>query len=186
METLRDGTMTRRMHLIAATAGATLISTAAFAADIPALPPAPPAPVVPTFSWEGSYAGPHAEYLIGLEAIGGGVTVGHNFVKGSLVYGLEAEITLFQALPIPGVRVFQALLGGRVGYSFGRALIYAEAHGGFLVAPGSPRGVLAAGAGIEFAINDRISTFAEVDAYLHGSGFGYAGLGVQAGVAWHF
>jgi len=159
----------------------------ALAADIYVPPVAPPAPPpAPVFSWAGSYAGVYAGVVVppGSPFYFGGFTIGHNFVSGSLVYGLEAQLG---AINLGGGAVFGAELNGRVGVAVGatdRALIYGEA--GITRLAGLPFTILTAGGGIEFAINDRISLYGEAKAIIIPAGPGFIGTAIRGGVNFHF
>ncbi|MCW5695449.1 MAG: hypothetical protein KIS96_01810 [Bauldia sp.] len=149
----------------------------ALAADIyvpPVAPPAPP-PVAPAFSWAGSYAGPYAGYWFGPNVWLAGVTIGHNFVSGSLVYGVSGRLGWI------ATSGFDVGLDARAGValgSTGRALLYAEAGVAFSPGPGL---YIPVGAGLEFAVTNSLSLFAEAKVPLLAGG-----VQVTAGLNWHF
>ncbi len=121
------------------------------------------------FDWGGLYMGGHAGAIVGAPggALGiAGVQVGYNFVGGGpLVFGAEVEVNH----PFAPVAIVTAALNGRVGFTFGSILAYAEAGiGSFIgVAP-----FWSIGGGAELALGDRLSLFAEVKRL---TGFGGAG-----------
>ncbi len=153
----------------------------ALAADIYVPPPAAPAPPpAPAFSWEGSYAGAYVSYFIPGGPVGVGMTVGHNFVSGSLVYGIEAQLGGFFAVGFD----FSASLTARAGVAVGatdRALLYGEAGVQF-IGGGGPGFLVTAGGGIEFAITDSLSIFTEAKAVFGGA----TGVIATGGLNWHF
>ena len=81
-------------------AGALALSgVSAMAADLPVRAPAPaPLLAVAPFSWNGFYVGLHAGYgfargdTVGIHTVGGG-QIGYNIQYGSLVYGIEGDIS---------------------------------------------------------------------------------------------
>jgi outer membrane immunogenic protein len=176
------------MKKIALAAVVTAVMTgSALAADIYVPPVAPPAPPpAPVFSWEGSYAGVYAGLSLGTYGgvFGGGVTVGHNFVRGSLVYGIDGGFGYVGYT----AGTFYVEVDGRIGTAVGatdRTLIYAEAGVAY---PGGGPFILLAGAGVEFAINDRISVYGEAKGLFANSitGFGLITPLVRGGVNFHF
>lgn len=121
-----------------------------------------------------------------LKGFGGGLTAGYNYQSGSLVAGLEADVALSGMRDSIDSAVFRGThaetkmpwlvtVRPRVGYAFDRALIFATAGlavGGLDtdITATAPAGVLhksttraglAAGAGIEYAVTDKISLKAE-------------------------
>lgn len=175
------------MHkrIVAAAVALAAMTGSALAADIFVPPVAPPAPTaVPVFSWAGSYAGVYGGVYFPF-AWQAGVTVGHNFVSGSLIYGIEAQAAIASN---PMLTNFTADLTARVGAAVGsadRALVYVEGGVGtvFTVGP-----YLSIGGGVEFAVTDSLSVFAEAKA-IAAVGLGpqlFDVFGFTAGVNWHF
>ncbi|MCW5695448.1 MAG: hypothetical protein KIS96_01805 [Bauldia sp.] len=158
----------------------------AFAADIYVPPPAPPvAPPAPLFSWAGSYAGAYGGVYFPF-AWQAGVTLGHNFVRGSLIYGLEIQAGLVRN---PMGSAFTVDLNARAGVAVGttdRVLLYTEAGIGAIVSSGGP--YVSFGAGAEIAVTDSLSLFAEAKALagLPGPPGLIDAFQFQAGVNWHF
>lgn len=139
------------IRLLAA-AGAALVATSAFAADLPrrSQPTAPVVQRMPIFTWTGFYAGLNAGYGFGQVTgparagfkdpngfIGGG-QIGYNLQSGNIVYGLETDLAYAHiqgknsATGVAGAKSTLDYLGtvrGRVGYAFDRFLPYLT--GGF-------------------------------------------------------
>lgn len=175
----------------------TAMSTASFAADViyPVVPaPAPivvPAPV-PQPTWTGAYFGTIAAITFSPESEGPwknlGVVGGYDLQLGNrFVAGVNVRTTI----PSPigeGAPLFVGLLdanlNGRAGILLGgnqRLLVYGTAGIGLtnpVVA------YMTFGAGAEFAITDRIHTFAE---FTHASALGGGNLGnsIQFGLTLH-
>jgi opacity protein-like surface antigen len=165
-------------------AGALVVGTtfAANAADLPTPPmaPAPPPPppmAAPAFDWSGPYIGAYGGifYPVYYQA---GVQAGFNIVRGSFLAGIEAEVgTIFG-----GGFTYNVALNARLGFILGqRALLYALAGVGFNPAFGP---LWNTAAGIEFAIGDAWSIFAEggLAGQFGGGPFAYT---FQAGLNWH-
>nr|WP_244474742.1 MULTISPECIES: outer membrane protein [unclassified Rhizobium] len=169
---------------------ALFLSCAAQAADaVEALPAAPPEAVATSsFSWAGGYAGLHAGYGWGEgDAAAGGATgtidfdggrfgafAGYNFDLGSSwIVGIEGDLGYDWNEREDGTETFgtniQGGVRGRVGYAVDRALVYAA--GGWAAAQFSydDTGVSidetmngwTVGAGVDYAINDRVFARAE-------------------------
>jgi len=199
-----------------ATAAAFLAPLAgASAADLPVRGPAvAPAPVFVASTWTGFYIGGHLGWgqhdgnmtaftpwngfagfpVRGLDSSGlvGGLQAGYNYQMGSVVLGVEGDITAASLnarsrLSPPatwwssGVNWFGAI-GPRVGFAFGDALIFAKgglafadfdyAHNqnGNDIVAGSTRTGWMIGGGIEYAINRNLSVKAEYNYMDFGNG----------------
>ncbi|MDE2363478.1 MAG: porin family protein [Hyphomicrobiales bacterium] len=198
-----------------AAAASALALNAASAADLPSRKAPPPAPAMmepaSAFTWTGFYAGLNAGGLIndsslnasqfsgketGASAIGG-VTIGYNWqIRDTIVVGVEGDVDYRSRLAVstPATRITSAKEGylgtarGRIGYAFGRALLYGTggvafanaiapdtlavpAYGYSGVRGGANGGTQigwTAGLGLEYAISESLSFKGE---YL------YAGLG---------
>lgn len=203
-----------RVFLLAAAAIASPLWTAA-AADLPVRAPAvAPAPAPLATTWTGFYIGGHlgwAEHdgnmtaftpfngfagfpVTGLASSGlaGGLQAGYNYQMGSIVIGLEGDVTAASlqarsnnSLPgtwwSSGANWFGAI-GPRVGFAFGDALIYAKGgvaiadfdyshnQGGNTISAGSTRTGWMIGGGLEYAINRNFSVKAEYNFMDFGSG----------------
>lgn len=172
--------MKKARALLLGTAGSLMLATTAMAADIPTpvAPPPPPAPMAPpAFSWSGPYIGAFAGYDTTLTGVIDGVQFGYNFEFGNFLAGLEVE-TIY---PTFGGTIVDARLNARVGAVLGDVLlIYGEAGiGSWVVAP-----VWTIGGGIEYAIGQSISLFAEGEAVFVMGG-GYVATQITAGVNYH-
>lgn len=182
--------------LLASTA--ILIGAPALAADLPRRSAAPaPAPIfVQAYDWTGFYVGAQVGYSWGRakttvfaapgQALGvftlkprgfiGGVHAGYNIQRGSLVYGVEADLEyswanssgVFLGSTFKGKGGIQGSLRGRVGVAFDRTLLYVT--GGLAVsnieasgfAPGpfkdnDTRFGWTVGAGVQYAIDNNWS-----------------------------
>lgn len=110
----------------------------------------------PEFDWGGHYAGALAGYDRSCSCVVDGVQVGFNAVWGNVLLGIEFEtlhstIAPFTIVDASAVARFGVILGGR-------SLVYGQAGiGGWLA--GIP--AWTAGAGVEFAVGETISVFAE-------------------------
>ncbi len=168
-------------------AAAAVIGTvgAAAAADIPMAPPAPPAapvtpPPAPAFDWSGPYVGAYSGYVFGVGWVPFGVQAGYLYDLGGFVVGIEGQLAANWT--IPGL-AGQANVNARAGVELGEALLYGEAGVGILF-PGAT-GTWNAGGGIEFAVNNDMTLFAETKA--EGTfGGGLYGVRVTGGLNWHF
>lgn len=169
---------------------ALLLSVAAHAADaVYGAPASPPeADGVSSFSWAGGYVGLHAGYGWGEgDAEAGGVSgtidfdggrfggfAGYNVDLGSsLIVGIEGDLGYDWNEREDGTETFgsnlQGAIRGRVGYAVDRALVYAA--GGWAASQFSydDTGVSidetmngwTIGAGVDYAINDRLFARAE-------------------------
>ena len=161
----------------------------ALAADMPGgyYPPPPPAAPVPLFTWNGFYLGINGGYgwgqsdwtssvTAGSTSPGGGLfggTIGFNAQSGAFVFGVEGDVdgSWIRDSNSTGTGIcagagcaiqtsWFATARGRVGYSFGRALLYLTAGGAFgdvqMMTGGSTatadRAGWTLGGGIEYAI----------------------------------
>ncbi|KQW29163.1 hypothetical protein ASE36_11930 [Rhizobium sp. Root274] len=180
------------MKTFVATAAVLLIATAAYAAD--AISTVPEAPVAADigqrgFEWTGGYAGIQGGYgwLDGHFETAGLNPLDGNFDGGSLgafagfnkqfsnnvVLGIEGDFdhnwneqdltTLFGTFT--GTADWQGSVRGRLGYSFGRALVYASAGWAAAHVDAELVGVASTsetyngytvGAGVDYAVTDRI------------------------------
>lgn len=165
-------------------AGAFVVGTAAAAsaADLPTPPMAPPPPppmAAPAFDWSGLYFGANGGvFYTGSIYPSVGAQVGFNMVRGSFLFGVEAQAGVIFA----GGIAPEIYLNGRLGFILGdRVLLYGEAGVGFIVGPGP---VWDAGGGVEIGVRDTLSVFAE--AKVVGSfGGGLAGYSITGGVNFH-
>jgi hypothetical protein len=171
-------------------AAATLLATAAFAADapplmIPAVQPVVVAPApAPGFSFAGAYAG-----VLGGAYFEGGayinadlqVQAGFNLVRGALLVGVEGRVL---AMIFPGAVTVELGADLRAGLVLGdRVLVYGR--GG--VAIFSPDGEFnyTLGGGVEVGVGQRLSVFGEAVAY-SALGAGLQGVDLRAGINLHF
>lgn len=153
----------------------------------------------PVFNWSGAYVGAHLGYGWGdsgpsdTSGFIGGITAGHNWQSGQVVFGLEGDIAYSGIDGSNAVGTYDIdWLGtarGRIGYAFDRFMIFGT--GGF--AWTSARYQIGAtrdrnahfgwalGAGAEAAITDRVS--ARLD-FLHANfekeNYRLGGAGVSA------
>lgn len=129
--------------------------------------------------WGGIYMGTAAGYSFApVPFFNVGVQSGYNFDMGRLVFGVEVETTHTNGLG----SIVNASLNGRVGVDLGRLLVYGEAGiGAFIAQP-----IWTAGGGVELALTDRMSVFAEANIGRVIGGGGSFGTGIQAGVNFHF
>ncbi len=187
---------------------AIMLAAPALAADLPRRSPAvAPAPVfTQAFSWQGFYVGAQVGYVWGesdvvsfsatparvgganVDANGfvGGLHAGYNWQRGSLVYGLEADIE-YAALDgsanvLEGATVlaratvesqFRGSLRARLGVAFDRTLLYetgglalGQVEGAFVNGANRASGSetqfgWTIGAGVEYAISNNWSARAE-------------------------
>ncbi len=158
---------------------------AANAADLtPAYTPWPPvvapAPYVPapSFDWSGPYVGAYGGYMFGLGAIQFGAQAGYNFMLGqTFVAGIEGQVGGLYA----GGFAAEANVNARLGAVLGQALLYGEAGVGIIY---PVAWTWNAGGGIEFAVSNSMSVFAETK-YIGTFGGGPLGVTVQGGLNWH-
>jgi hypothetical protein len=149
--------------LLAGLAAMTMTTSAAIAADIPMAPPvispvvtAPPS--APQSIWPGWYVGFYGAWVFYPSDPwwGAGVQFGYNFVRGRFLGGFEIDVgpAIYQA----AVYCCDAFGNVRAGFILGeRVLVYGEAGiGAIFLAP-----VWKAGGGLEFAVGQRMSIFAE-------------------------
>ncbi len=169
------------------------------------------APAVP--SWQGVYAGLHLGYGFGSLDTGfpipatadndggiGGVHLGHNWQQGRMVFGIEGDLGASWAsgtgngasgVLLDGGTAWLASLRGRIGYSFGSALIYGTggvalsrveatvSNGGWT---GKADDILLGwtlGAGLEYKLAPNVSTRIEALHYR----FGDKEIGTWSGIA---
>jgi outer membrane immunogenic protein len=182
------------MRKVLGLVGATLLFVGpAFAADLPVKAPRA-APLVPVFSWTGFYLGVHGGYgwstTDGLDLKGGfgGGQIGYNYQVNNFVFGIEgdgawADISqtftgVAFGIPVSATITDNALasLRGRLGVTFGNALLYGTAGGGWgdIKISGTALGVTVsdsawhsgwtAGGGIEWAFQPNWTAKLE---YLH-------------------
>ncbi|MGV8936461.1 MAG: outer membrane protein [Allorhizobium sp.] len=145
-----------------------MASSAVYAADVTEETPAPPSMPANAFSWDGAYAGLHAGYASGW---GFGGFAGYNIGFGSgAIFGVEGDLNyVWNEQVYSGVTVGTGLNGSarlRVGYGVERALLYAA--GGWTGSDFKVRGRgfderdtlngWTLGAGIDYAVSDRIFT----------------------------
>ncbi|MGV8841121.1 MAG: outer membrane protein [Bauldia sp.] len=173
--------MRRLTKLLAGAAALATVAGTAVAADVPVIvPPAPPVVVVPppapASPFAGFYAGAVAGWLPS-DYFSVSAQAGFNFVRGRLLVGVEGQIgVLFAGGPLLGGEVT-----ARAGVLLGsRAVVYGEAGALFLPANAPPVFGLIGG-GVEFAVNDRISVFAEAKNLI-----GTPAVEFQAGINFHF
>ena len=140
--------------------GSALFASIAVAADFSAEPASPAAMPLPigssSFDWGGHYAGALVGHDRSCLCVVDGVQVGYNAVWGNLLLGIEFE-TLHSV--IAPFTIVDASAGARFGVILGgRALVYGQTGIG-----GWQAGIPAwtAGAGVELAIGETISVFAE-------------------------
>jgi outer membrane immunogenic protein len=164
-------------------------------------------------SWQGAYAGLHLGYGFGTLTTGfpvaatatnnggiGGVHIGHNWQQDRLVFGIEGDLSASWAsgasngangVLLDGGTAWLASLRGRMGYSFGSALLYATGgvalsrveatvtNGGWA---GKADDILLGwtiGGGLEYKVAPNVSTRIEA---LHYS-FGDKEIGTWSGIA---
>ena len=111
--------------------------------------------------WSGFYIGMHSGAAI---IYGGGLQAGFNFQRGNLVFGVGGRVG---AIFAGGTPVFYAGGGGKIGVALGAAdnvLLYGTAAYGLAFSGGSSNPFFVFGGGAEFAVNDRLSWFAEIEA----------------------
>lgn len=180
-------------------AGSFVVATAfaATAADIPLAAPAPPPapPAAPAFSWAGGYFGADIgvffSALAPVRAANVGLHGGYNFQFGNIVAGVRLDANGIKVIPGgPGpFGPFNALntdLYGRVGFAVGDSLlVYGAAGVGYCFGPACfTTGHFIAAAGVEFALNNDISLYAEVGRFWAPGGLPL-GTRVQVGVNMH-
>jgi hypothetical protein len=135
--------------------------------------------------WSGFYLGVHSGAAI---IYGGGLQAGFNFQRGNLVFGVGGRAG---AIFAGGTPVFYTGGGGKVGVALGAAgnvLLYATGAYGVAFQGGTSQSFFVFGGGAEFAVNDRLSWFAEIEAIgVPGMGGGACCFGVlTGGVNFHF
>lgn len=159
-----------------------LVSATLIAASIAAAPsPARGQQQPPPFDWNGPYVG----VGFGVFGLSGPIgiyapaaLVGFNIRQGRLLASVEAHAEI--GFPGP---VFELDIAGRLGVLIGyrdRGVYYAEAGIGY--AYGAPAWLV--GVGHEFAINEAMTVFGEVKAYLDFTP-SPRGMAVQIGLNWH-
>lgn len=146
--------------MAAGVAGAVMMSTAAMAADpMPVYVPPMMAPVVvapATHNWDGTYFG--VATMPGFYTLG---QFGVNWTPGNFLVGVVARGGFLWDWPPAAIGTLSLRAGAILGAQ-DRALLYGVAGVGGAWLPGSGAGVfMTAGAGAEFAVNDRISVFGE-------------------------
>lgn len=179
--------MKRLITILGAGLLAAGIALPALAADMGYPPPPPPAEPIPQLNWSGFYLGLNAGYgwgtsdwtssvTAGSTSPGGGLfggTIGFNGQSGAFVFGVEGDAagswvrdsnsTGTGICAAAGCSIQTSWFGtarGRLGYSFGRALLYVTAGGAFGDVQMSTGGLTATvdragwtvGGGIEYAI----------------------------------
>jgi outer membrane immunogenic protein len=176
--------MEGRMNKVLGLVGATLLFAGpALGADLGGKAPLKAPPLAPVFSWTGFYIGGHGGYgwttNDGLDMKGGfgGGQVGYNYQMNNFVWGIEGDVaaadisqTFFGLLNIKFDTL--ASIRGRFGITYGNALLYGTAGGGWGHFKASVDGLSAstwlsgwtAGAGIEYAFMPNWSGKVE---YLH-------------------
>lgn len=159
----------------AASVAALVLSTGAYAADLPAYEPAPQvAAPVPSFSWTGAYLGAQAGYGWGDTNIGRikpkGLILGgyggynYQFDNSPVVVGVETDFNWSDADDkAGGVKVSEDWNGAtraRVGYAFDHFLVYGAgglAYHKVKVAGDSKSDAgWTVGGGVEYAVTDNL------------------------------
>lgn len=169
------------------------------------------APAVPI--WQGIYGGVHLGYGFGSVETGspiaasagndgsiGGLYLGHNWQQGQMVFGIEGDLGASWAsgssngsngVSLTANTAWLASLRGRVGYSFGSAMVYATGGAALSRASltvsdwgwsGKADDVLlgwAIGAGLEYRLGSNVSTRIEALHYR----FGDKEIGTWSGIA---
>lgn len=170
-----------RVRLIGVAAAISLAATVSLAADLGPLPVAPPiaAPTIPVpppvFDWQGPYFGLYGA----LSGAGGyreiGFEGGFDF-EGNFVLGARADLAVQF---FPGSARFETEASLRAGYVIGtRILPYVSAGLGMRLPLAFE---WTAGIGIEAAMGQRFSVFAEVD-NVRQFGVGQVGVELRVGV----
>ena len=143
-------------------------------------PPPGPAPTTvyaPTFGWGGLYVGAYGGYTFGGTWISAGAQAGYNFVRGGLLAGVELQA----GAAIAGGVAFEGWANARLGAILGsNVLVYGEAGLGMLGLGGTF--LWSAGGGIEIALGQSISVFAEGKAL--GDFGGCCAIVAQGGINW--
>lgn len=153
------------------------VATGAMAADIPTAPivVAPPAPMAtPAFNWTGMYFG--GNYTRIVTPLQFGAHVGYNFAFGGAIVGVEGGV----GLAAPGV--INASVRAKAGFAVGERLLLYGVAGVEVYLVGPAVAVWTAAGGAEFAINHRVSVFAEVGVVGLLTPIDCCGLGLRAGV----
>ncbi len=167
--------------LLLGIAGSVLISSAAAAADLTPVMPTPVAPTpppAPTFAWAGPYAGVFGGYDFTFALGEGGVQYGYNFGFGNFLAGLEIE-TGHSFVP---AGIINASLNAHAGVVLAnRVFIYGEGGiGEKLFVP-----LWNIGGGVEVAVTNTMSAFAEAKANFIVGGGGFLGWQLTAGMNYH-
>ncbi len=172
--------MKHASKLLLGVAGSVLISSAAMAADLAPVMPTPVAPTpppAPSFAWTGPYAGVFAGYDFTLSLAEAGVQYGYNFGAGNFLAGVEIET----GYSFTGASLVNAALNVHAGVVLAdRAFIYAEGGIGSKIA----LPLWNIGGGIEVAVTDTMSVFAEAKANFVIGG-GYLGWQLTGGMNYH-
>ncbi|TDH38220.1 porin family protein [Pseudohoeflea suaedae] len=205
---LKSGNL-HMMRMIMAAAVAGLLSSTAFAAD---LTPTSPSydPAATAYDWSGAYVGFVAGYLLAegehqappgfgtrppydVDGAMVGGTVGYNWQKGSIIYGVEGDFSLADmsgnvVLPAnfrTDIRNF-GTLRARMGYTYDRVMPYvtggvafADIHAGQFGTLSVTRDWVAGwtlGAGVETALSDKV-TFKLEGLYVDLGDITYTSLG---------
>jgi len=172
--------MKRARSIVVGFAAFAMTAGTAAAADVPAVvvaPPAPPPPIAASFDWAGMYVGTQigiASYTPEFEASALG---GYNFVFGRFLVGFEVRGGIFVPGPGPAY-AWQWGAQVRAGVFLGdRALAYVKIGGHYVF------GWFTTGAlGVELAVGQSVSLFAEVQTFLP---LGGPSMRVRGGVTWH-
>jgi outer membrane immunogenic protein len=178
------GAMTMRIRTLAlGIVGSALVTTSVLAADLPpppaGAPPPPPPMAAPAFDWSGPYIGAYGGVFLPATAGQAGIQAGFNVVRGRFLAGLEAQVG---AVFGGGGFTYEAYLNGRLGFILGdRFLLYGEAGVGML----GGIFIWTGGGGMEIALREAWSIFAEAKAIGVFGGGGIAAYTVQGGINWH-
>lgn len=174
--------MKRTGKLLLGVAGSVLISSAAMAADLTPVMPAPPVapapPPAPSFAWTGPYAGVFAGYDFTFTLGEAGVQYGYNYGAGNFLFGFEIET----GYTFTGASPVNAALNAHAGVVLAdRAFIYAEGGiGSKLLVP-----LWNVGGGVEVAVSNTMSVFAEAKANFVVGGGGFFSWQLTGGMNYH-
>ncbi len=191
------------------------MASIATAADLPSRGAAlAPVPVFAATKWTGFYVGAHLGWaqhngnldaftpfngfagfpVTGLKSssVMGGVQAGYNYQMGSIVAGLEADVSIASlkktslanapGTPFSSKANWFATVAPRLGYSFGDALLYVKGglavadfeyshlQGINLIKAGTTRAGYVVGAGLEYALTRNLSLKAEYNYMDFGKG----------------